>query len=319
MRGLLLLLFFVLIAGCTQGGIDTVFNNLPQVQQFISEHPDAKVVANYWTSAEVAEVINSISSTCEKNMTVQDMYSVRVSEGTFEVNAWFDKNYNPLCIVKAETTSGLIPDNASPVVEVNDDEVEYELDSNSLLLDSEVADNCVKLTWTPYPNSDLKYYKVVSSGVNSNPKYPVDGYISVITSRLDNSFIDCNVNAGVNYYGVTMVATDGSMFYTNPVSVTVNQAETVLAGTSVTLDGEVSNDCVSLSWDYEGVLKYYKVVRSVSNPEPKYPDDGYISVISDFDNKAYLDCDYNKSVTNYYRITVVLPDDNKIHSNVLVV
>lgn len=329
MKKLIILAVIVLLTGCTQGSINAVFNNLPQVQQFLDEHPNAKIVANYWTSAEVTEVISSISSTCEKNITIQDMYSVRISEGDFEVSAWFDKNYNPLCIVKQEVPSEVMPANASPVSpeeietheekEVENESPESASTSTALVLKTEISDGCVKLKWTPYPNSDLKYYKIVRSATNEDPKYPEDGYISVITSRLDNTYTDCNPNDGINYYGITIVKTDGNKEYTNPVSVTVENTEEPTSS-SVTLNGEEIEGCIKLEWNYEGsTLKYYKVVRSSTNPEPKYPEDGYISVISNKEEQEYTDCAYNDSLINYYRITVVLPDNSKIHSNVLVI
>jgi len=334
----------VLLAGCTQQNVDVIFNNLPQVQAFLNEHSNAEMIMNYWTIEEVNNSINEISADCEKNMTVQPMYFARVSEGNFEVTAWFDSSYTPLCVIKKDNAAAqepVIPVNQSINItgnETDDDEHDSEdqEDEKEYALAKEVNDyNCVTLTWTPYEGADLKYYKVVRSETNEHPKYPDDGYIEVISSRLTNYYTDCSAENGKYYYGITMVTTNHGSLYTNPVEVelefeqendshdqTNNSEEQELAYEVVLMRSNVSvpENCLNLSWTpWPEDITYYKVVRSTTNNDPKYPEDSYIAVISDRESTQYLDCEWNSNATTYYRITTVLENSSKVHSNVLTI
>ncbi|VVB75053.1 Uncharacterised protein [Candidatus Tiddalikarchaeum anstoanum] len=92
-------------------------------------------------------------------------------------------------------------------------------------------------------------------------------------------------------------------------------------GITVRLEGELmDSNCVKLSWDFNGNdISFYKVVRSVTNSNPKYPEDGYIDVISDRSMTSYIDCSLDSTKTNYYRITAVLPSGEYVHSNVIII
>lgn len=89
---------------------------------------------------------------------------------------------------------------------------------------------------------------------------------------------------------------------------------------SVILNADLINGCVELTWEYDGRnLQFYKVVRSTTNTNPTYPEDGYIEAITDISNKEYSDCARDSTRTTYYRITAVLPSGRRIHSNVIMV
>ena len=84
---------------------------------------------------------------------------------------------------------------------------------------------------------------------------------------------------------------------------------------------DVRNKSVVLDWKkYEGDksnFKYYKVVHSTTNPDLKYPEDGYINYITDIDNTHFeTSKHFKEGMINYYRITTVLKSGEKIHSNV---
>ena len=57
-----------------------------------------------------------------------------------------------------------------------------------------MTDDGVKLVWNNYEGDNLKYYKVVWSQKNADPKYPEDGHIKAISnsekSRLNSSNFD---------------------------------------------------------------------------------------------------------------------------------
>ncbi len=64
-------------------------------------------------------------------------------------------------------------------------------------------------------------------------------------------------------------------------------------------------------------LKYYKVVRSNSNPDPVYPDDSYIFYSSDPRKTSYID---NKKLTPgtwYYRVCIITTNADRWVSPVI--
>lgn len=75
-------------------------------------------------------------------------------------------------------------------------------------------------------------------------------------------------------------------------------------------DGSVKTDWSS----YSGDLKYYKVVRSQTNSDPVYPDDGYIfysSSVTEYTDKN------PQSGKNYYRVCAITKSSDRLCSNVV--
>lgn len=64
-------------------------------------------------------------------------------------------------------------------------------------------------------------------------------------------------------------------------------------------------------------FNYYKVVRSVTNPDPVYPDDGYIQVIENADTTSYVDYNVPEGVS-YYRVCSIV-NPNRYCSNVVMI
>ncbi len=108
---------------------------------------------------------------------------------------------------------------------------------------------------------------------------------------------------------VTLATTESvSNGYNDPVLEEAFEFEAVLNG-----------DQVETSWNVyapEG-FNYYKVVRSTNNPDPVYPDDGYIQVTSDPDFTSYTDKDVPKGVS-YYRVCSIAKPD-RFCSNVVMI
>jgi hypothetical protein len=105
------------------------------------------------------------------------------------------------------------------------------------------------------------------------------------------------------------VETSGDTTYTDDASVVVT-----LEG-SLNAEGEAE-----LSWtEYQGSdLSYYKVVHSQTVVEPKYPDDGYIEVITDSAVTSYTHADVPAG-TNYYSLCVITTDKKRGCSTVTIV
>ncbi|MDD3646409.1 MAG: Kazal-type serine protease inhibitor family protein [Candidatus Gracilibacteria bacterium] len=88
---------------------------------------------------------------------------------------------------------------------------------------------------------------------------------------------------------------------------------------SIDFDAYYENGDVFISWTKfeknEG-FKYYKVVRSQTNDNPVYPDDGYIKVESDINKLDFVD--YSPKVgTSYYRVCAITSENNRYCSNVV--
>lgn len=67
-------------------------------------------------------------------------------------------------------------------------------------------------------------------------------------------------------------------------------------------------------WDEDFV--YYKVVRSQTNTNPVYPDDGYIKYTTDINETSYVDAS-PLNWTTYYRVCAITSEKNRYCSNVV--
>jgi len=65
-------------------------------------------------------------------------------------------------------------------------------------------------------------------------------------------------------------------------------------------------------------FRFYKVVRSTTNPDPVYPDDGYIKYYGNIDADSYVD-KYPPKGTIYYRVCVITKNGDRWVSNVVTI
>lgn len=164
-----------------------------------------------------------------------------------------------------------------------------------------VVDKGLKVEWTKTPSEGFSYYKVVMSISDSSPSYPDDGYIAVISDVSQTSYTikagsgynggDVeSVTAGQKYY-ITITAVYNHGKYTgNVVRKTVPEAEVENEGSytpQVTVEACDGNLKVSWTKTPGDNFTYYKVVMSKSDSSPAYPDDGYITYISDVNQTSY--------------------------------
>jgi hypothetical protein len=209
--------------------------------------------------------------------------------------------------------------------------------------------NRLHFSWTPLPDrsvtfngktySDFSYYKVVASETDKTPVYPDNGYLCYISDTgssawdVDPSAGDYNMSpkleAGKTYYfAITYVFSNGK-FVSNTATATVPAyAEQPAAEFAApTLLVSASGRKLTFAWTplpdssvtYNGTayenFNYYKVVASETNPFPVYPDDGYLSYLSDLGASRWTvdpaAGDYNQSPvlepgkTYYFSITYV--------------
>jgi hypothetical protein len=179
-----------------------------------------------------------------------------------------------------------------------------------VLLSAEKAGNNVKLTWTPY-SGKLTSYKIVRSTTDPNPKYPGADLLETIVFANETAFLDTKAQIGVNYYavGVLTITNKGEM--SNVVSVEFPDPKEK-QGNAITLTAVKTAEGVNLTWNqYDlatGQLMYYKVVRSDTNPNPKYPNDIGIAAVPYADRTSFIDRTAAPGKTYYYALTVVRKD-----------
>lgn len=91
-----------------------------------------------------------------------------------------------------------------------------------------------------------------------------------------------------------------------------------ISATPITLTAETESDGVRLQWNESTAIgfQYYKVVRSETNADLKYPEQGYITKL-DKGLESYTDSDVNTDTQYYYRVCEVVDSEHIFCSNVL--
>lgn len=66
---LILIALVIVFSGCTGSkDVTSAFKAIPEVQQFLSEHPTAKITMTYWSKEEVEKSSTEISQQCDKTI-----------------------------------------------------------------------------------------------------------------------------------------------------------------------------------------------------------------------------------------------------------
>ncbi|MFA6272204.1 MAG: FecR domain-containing protein [Patescibacteria group bacterium] len=177
----------------------------------------------------------------------------------------------------------------------------------------------VLLQWEVKNMNISNGFKVVK-GNSANPVYPGNDY-KLLTENNTSSYI-WDVTDGQTYH-FRICEYDGSgacLVYSNDITVTAT------GGSDNGNDTEGSASVMSVTAEETGVgiwwtdtssnpgFKYYKVVRSETNPNLRYPEDDYISVKS-ADETSYRDFSAVNGKSYYYRICTV--GDTTFCSNVI--
>lgn len=221
-------------------------------------------------------------------------------------------------------------------------------------LNVSVSGNSLNFSWTTLPDrtvsyngktySDFNYYKIVASKTDSTPVYPDDGYIYYTSDTWSSGWSVDPSSGGYNkspkleagqtyYFAVTYVFGNGK-FVSNTVSATVpgSSAPPAPAFSSPSLSVSSNGGMLSFYWSplpsgsvvYNGTayedFMYYKVVASGTNPNPIYPDDGYICVQSDLGASGWsttpADAGLESGKTYYFAITYVFGNGKFVSNTV---
>lgn len=97
----------VLFSGCTGGqDVTPIVKTLPEVQQFLKEHPNAKITVTYWSKEDVGKIADEISQQCDKPITPAAMYKAVISDGELKSIAWIDASTQTLICSTTEGKGG---------------------------------------------------------------------------------------------------------------------------------------------------------------------------------------------------------------------
>lgn len=200
-----------------------------------------------------------------------------------------------------------------------------------------VSGGKIILSWSEEASDSFQGYKVVASKTNPSPRYPEDGYIKYITDKSKTSVSLYEGTGGLKgdtyyYFSITYLFSDGSSVAGNavrlkvppkPADPTPKPDKTSGDYASSTISGSIDGTTVKLSWSKveDSRFEGYKVVASFTNPNPKYPDDGYLYYITKASatSKNFSVSklgSYEPGATCYFSITVVYNDAKKAGNSI---
>ena len=192
-----------------------------------------------------------------------------------------------------------------PVIpnEISNQEIKLEITRDQTIL---------RLSWTEYQDN-LKYYKIIRSTKNPDPKYPQDKFIETIPDSQVTTYDDDEYKDGfINYYVVAAVKNDMSVKYSNVVTIDFRNPEQQVSS----LEGSYDGKSVNLKWDQpDRPIKYFRVVRSTINPFPTYPQDSFIKTMNSINETEFTDIGPFKEDTYFYGITITFSDNTIGYSN----
>jgi hypothetical protein len=180
--------------------------------------------------------------------------------------------------------------------------------AGSISLSAQTAPGKVKLTWVA--NVDASNgFKIVKS-TEANPTYPNNSaeYVDANTRSREWS-----LPAGKTYHiRVCRYTGNGCDSYSNNVEVVVPAGEekpvsktsyTSVSG-QLTLKASTLPGAVALEWTESSSAGFdgYKVVRSTSNADLSYPNDGYVEFLPNRDSLYFIDGLAIPGKTYYYRV-----------------
>lgn len=210
----------------------------------------------------------------------------------------------------------------SKIKEENDS---YTPDNNELDLLANLSGQEVSLNWNKTNDPDFINYRIVRSETNSNPRYPAESYIGVISNKNSLSFVDKNIKSGKKYFYRICYQNSNDIIYCGSVA-TISTPDEQVADTTPPMSSfltvNISEAGASLTWttNTDDDFLEYKVVRSISNPLPSYPSDSNVASKSKGD-ESYFDSSVKSSSSGifYYRICSLDKSQNISCSNVKVV
>ena len=216
-----LVIIIALSMGCVESDISSAVNTLPEVQQYLKEHPDAKITAIYLSKEEVEKMSQDINNQCGKIIAPVDMYKVTITDKGLKIISWFDsKNKNLICSSTentdkdsniVQTTSTNIPTERPTVIQTTSqqtDNVSVPTPANKILIEhyAKSVDKLTKYVLSngpeyQYPNPGMTFLvinlKVTNYGYSSVKINSYQWNLKISTKNNPNSYVE----ADKLYYG----------------------------------------------------------------------------------------------------------------------
>ncbi len=241
---------------------------------------------------------------------------------------------------------------ASPSLKITFPELPNQAPSAALKVKAVEAIDGIELKWNKLPGNGFRYYKIVASVGDSAPQYPENGYANYI-SDIDTTNYTVKIGDYYNggdfkvfaekqayYFAITAVYENGKISspalyrqlpelpHILPIDPVDEEDEQPLG--SLKLAVSETSEGLNLNWNAlsDRGFYYYKVVASVDDSTPQYPENGYATYISDADKTHYtvkIGDYYNSGdfaafkadKAYYFAITAVYDNDKKVTSNVV--
>lgn len=100
--------------------ITAVVKLLPDVQQFLNEHPDAEIKAALWSTSSVDANIEGIRKDCGPQMESKGYWKAEVKEKNLNLIIWLDnETRQPVCVVKTGISAVPLPSTTSSAPTAN--------------------------------------------------------------------------------------------------------------------------------------------------------------------------------------------------------
>ncbi|MDP2973486.1 MAG: dockerin type I domain-containing protein [Candidatus Diapherotrites archaeon] len=217
----------LLFSGCVNEELNAtdIVKELPEVQAFLAEHPNAEIKAIYLSKEDTATQIADIREQCGSQMKEQSYWFVEIKEGDARVRIWLDgETKNALCIIKKGKT--VVEDECRSDSECNDQD-ECTMDScsgtpkkcsNAEITDCKDGDGCCPITCRGETDSDciIEIKSVILKDATTNmvldgPFAYLDLYCSneegpVMSKRGNNGTFDFAVTQKCGQISVTVSA-----------------------------------------------------------------------------------------------------------------
>ena len=217
-------------------------------------------------------------------------------------------------------------------------------------IEAAVTEGVLVLEWDKIEHDEFSGYKLVASQTNPSPKYPDDGYLDYIrdseTTRIEIVEGFAGLTGGESYwFSITVLYKGGFTSNGNsvqaeiPVKVEPSPSpEPTVKPTPTpaptpeptptpipevkapsTISGAAGDTGIELNWEQIAHAEFsgYKVVASKTNPNPKYPEDGYLKYITDAEvtSKVFGYENFEPGNDYWFSITVLYKDGSKVPGN----
>ncbi len=179
----------IVFSGCTGSkDVTSAFKAMPEVQQFLSEHPTAKITMTYWSKEEVEKSANEISQQCDKTITPEAMYKATVSEGDLNLVSWINADTQIVMCSVAQGNNDLVKQ-PTPTIVQTPKRIPY-AKAPSVQLRVTATSTSLKLTHNGGDSLILKNEKITITDAGTSP---VDGITGMALSNITFQNADTSV------------------------------------------------------------------------------------------------------------------------------